>query len=311
MKRKCRILSIFVVTVLAAIVLVCVIKTLTKSKKEQIYAEAITFTTDISSMEVCIDNELMVDKSMVQVLPSNCTQKVEFTIMKSSVGVENVIVGNKVSFNDIGKHILTCKIKANKDYYIKDTINITVVETPTSTTSMYIKKLTSKTLYVEDRVLLSSLVDIKCPSLAKIEPNCSEHFMYENGYITAINNGVGTIDIKVIYNNLIIFESVSFVVKPKIIESEIDLILSVDGTVVENNIIETQYSPFNLAINYQLTKTEQNQTINCWCNSSVVEVVSYNSPIIELKILTTGTATIYVSPADYPNIIFEIIVTIV
>lgn len=312
MKKICRNLSIGLGVITIVILAVSISLIARRSKGSRIiYAETIRFSSTIGSFEMLIDNELIVDAGLVQITPSNCSFQPMFTIKKSTEDSEIAIVGNKHSFETAGSYTLYCKIQSNENYYITDSINIKVVSNPTKDTSMYINKLPLQTFYVDDIIELEKLAEIYAPNSSSVALAGDEYTTIEDGTIKAIRDGVAILDIKVTYENITIVETISFIIKPKIQDTGVDLILSINGNILEQNNIEIPYSQFNFAINYELTNLEQNQNINCWTDSDIVGVVSYNSPIIILKTLGIGTATIYVSPTLHPEVVFEIIVTII
>ena len=311
MKRKCRNLSIAVVSVLFVVVFVCMVAIFNKPKGAIIYADTINFTTTIGSFEMFIGNELVLNESLVQINPSNCSVKPKFTIRKSGEDEERDITTNRYLFSEAGKYILTSKVKVDKDHYISDNINITVVNIITEDTSMYIDKLPLQTVYVEEEIELTKLAKLHYPILGEIKVSCSEHITYSQGKINAIKDGAASIDVIIKYENLIIMETIPLIVKAKVEDTGTNLIVSVGGNIVENNRLELTYSQFSFAINYELTNLEHNQEINCWTDSDIVSVISYNAPTIVLKPLSFGEAIIYVSPIDHPSIVFEIIITIV
>lgn len=312
MKRICRILSIGLGVLLIVILAVSISIIIKKSDKNKIiYAETIKFSTQIGSFEMLIDNELVLDVGSVKITPSNCSFQPTFTIKKSTEDDEITIVGNRYLFETAGKYTLYCKVKSGKNYDIKDSMTINVVSHITSNTSMYITKLPLQTFYVDEIVDLALLAEVKAPNSSEVILSGSEHISIQDGNIKAIKDGVATLDIKVSYENISIVETVSFIIKPKIQDTGIDLILSVNGNVLEQNTLEIAYSQFSFAIDYELTNLEHNQNITCWTDSNIINVVSFNAPIIVLKPLNIGTATIYVSPEAHPEVEFEIIITII
>lgn len=310
MDRKCRILSIFVIAISVMVIFVAYCIIVNKPKEEIVYANDISFCSIIGGFEMCVGNELVLNDNMVKISPSNCSFKPEFTIQKRDED-EKEIKTDRYSFSYTGQYTLKAKVKANENYYINDTLIITVVENPISTTSVYIDKLPLQTVYVEQEILLSQLANIKYPTSSVLEVKCSEHVIYEQGKLKTIKEGAGVIEVYITYENITIMETIVFNVKAKIEDTGTQLILTANGNVVQNNSLRIEYSRFNFSINYELTNLEHNQQIMCWTNSDIVEVVSYNTPTIVLKTLSVGEAVIYVSPIDYPHIIFEIVVSII
>ncbi len=312
MKKICRNVSIGLGVVAMIILAVSIAIIVDRSDSDKIeYAQTIKFASMIGSFEMLIDNELVIDMDLVQITPSTCSFKPTFTLKKSTEDVETAIVGNRYSFETTGRYTLYCKIKSNKNYEIHDSININVVSNPTDDTSMYINKLPLQTFYVDEIIGLENLVEIHAPNSSVVTLSGGEYITIQDENIKALKDGVATLDVKVTYENISIAETVSFIIKPKIEDTGIDLLLSINGNVLEQNCLEIEYSPFNFAINYELTNLEHNQNITCWTDSDIVNIVSFNAPIIILQPLSMGTATIYVSPLAHPEVVFEIIVTII
>ena len=310
MKKKCRILSVCVVVACVVISAIAVVKALNKDEKYVVYAESVSFTTSVGGFEMCIDNQLLIDESIITISPSDCSFKPEFVIKCSSAEDKNIKMG-KYTFASKGNYILECKVKSGKDYYAKDTIKITVVDSPTTTTNIHIDKLPMQTIYIDDEISLTSLAGLDYPTLSTINIECSEHVAYSEGKFKALYDGIATINISITYDYITICETVSLVVKVPIAESGVDLILSVNNNILTINQLQITYSPFNFTINYKLTNPEHNQVIDCWTDSEHIKVVSFNAPSIILTPLSIGEAIVYVSPIDYPHIMFEIVITIV
>jgi hypothetical protein len=312
MKKICRNLSVCLGVVAILILAISVILIINKEKSSKIvYAQTIRFCTSIGSFEMLIDNELILDETLVEITPSDCSFKPVFSIKKSTEDDEISIVGNKYKFETAGKYTLYCKVASGSDYYVKDSININVVSSPTQNTSMYISNLPLQTFYVEDIIDLLNIVDIKSPDLSKIMIYGSEHILIENGIIKAVKDGVATLDILLDYNHIMIMGTVSFVIKPSIQDSGVGLKLSVDGNVLTKNTLEVQHTTFYNSINYELTNLEHNQNITCWTDSDLLTVISYDAPTIIFATTGVGDAIIYVSPKAHPEIVFEIVITII
>ena len=310
MKNKCRILSVFVIAVclIAAVASIIVIKN--KQDKTVVYAKSINFVGLVGGAELYINNDLLIGEDLITVSPSNCTVKPQFEIKKSGDDNYQSIAAGKYSFEKEGKYILVCKALKNKNYYVQDKITINVVDRPQTTTSMYIMSQGNTTIYEEDTIFIDDIAEIVAPSGADIDMVCSENIILNNGLVTALNAGYATVEVIIKNDNIIISKIIPIIVKSKIVASEIQLQLSVGANILTSNEIEISLSKFNYAIAYKLLKTDK-QLINCWTDSNVVEVVSFNPMTIELKTITAGTATIYVSPLDYPDTIFEFVVRIV
>ena len=311
MKKICRNLSVCLGVVAILILAISVILVFNKEKSSKIvYAQTIKFCTNIGSFEMLIDNELILGEELVEITPSDCSFKPVFSIKKSTEDDEISIVGNKYKFEMAGKYTLYCKV-AKGDDYVKDSININVVSNPAQNTSMYIRNLPLQTFYVESIIELDDIVDIKAPDSSKIMIYGSEHILIENGIIKAVKDGVATLDILLDYNHIMIMGTVSFIIKPSIQDSGIELKLSVDGNILTQNSLEIQHTIFYNSINYELTNLEHNQNITCWTDSDLLTVISCDAPTIIFATAGVGEAVIYVSPKAHPEIVFEIAITII
>lgn len=310
MNKKCRILSICVVVIAIVVAVVAIFKTFNKHEKLVVYAESVSFTTSVGGLEMCINNELLIDESIITVSPSNCSFKPEFVI-KSDHFEDKIIKTGKYSFASKGIYILECRVKCSDEFYVKDSLKITVVDSKTITTNIYIGKLSMKTIYIDDEIPLTSLVELDYPALSSVDVECSQHISYNDGKFKALYDGIATINIFVTYDYITICENVKLAIKLPISETGVDLILSVNNSILTSNQLEIDYSPFNFAINYELTNLEHNQVIDCWTDSEHISVVSFNAPSIILTPLSVGEAIVYVSPEDYPDIVFEIVISII
>lgn len=308
MVMKCRILSFFVIVASLIVTLTSIIIIANKSYKHIIYAESISFNTKSGGIELLLNTNLVIDDKNLTIFPSNCTVKPEFTISSSNTK-EHTIQEGVYTFEDTGRHILKCKIKANENYYIYDSIVVTVVNEITDNTSMYINRFGQKVIYVEDKISLDSLVELHYPNNTEISLSSSNHINIANDEVTAISKGVAKINISLTYDNVTIKEEITLVVRDKIIPEQIGLKLSVGNRLIENNLIELEQSDFNLVINYELTNTDF-QDIVCSSNSDIIEIVSCDAPMIIISAKSTGEAIIYISPYNFRDTIFEITVII-
>ena len=307
---KCRILSIFVVGILIIMTTVCGVVIFNKHNDKQIYAKSINFVFISGGIDIYIDNELIINESMVSVSPSNCTFKPEFTIKKR--GEENeTTINDKCVFNEEGKFTLSCRIKAGKNYYKYDNLIINVISEPTDDIDMYINKLTFGALYVDNQIPLSSIVEIKSPNNAYIDVQHNTLLEIDENTIKFLQDGIGMLEIYVKCDSLVIYKQILLKINPKIEDENIGLHLSIGGNDVQNNTIEIVHTIFNNTINYELINCGYNQTINCWTDSGIITIVSYDAPTIVFRSLQTGEAIIYVSPIDYSNVVFEILIVII
>ena len=202
MKNKCRILSVIVTVILTSITLITTINLIIKPKDEIIYAESINFVNGIRSAEILLDNRLVVDENLVEVAPKNCSFTPEFTIKKYGTSEETVINGY-YTFPKTGTYTIACKINSGKNYYEKDSMSITIVETPTSSTIMYIiDKHVS--LHENDEIDLFSVANIVKPENSSIKVETNSNLQFYNNTIKAVKEGKGEINITLTYYNIII-----------------------------------------------------------------------------------------------------------
>lgn len=308
MKLKCRILSIIVTSALFIATLICCIIALNKQKDEIVYADNVCFDGIIGGIELYIDNDLLLSDNMVKVEPSNCTKQPLFTIKKYGDDNETQITNNKYTFDDIGRFILKCKIPSSEKYYVTDTISITVVDSPTDNTYMYIDAK-DKLMYVDDVISLTDLATIVAPNNADINISCSKNLQIIDNNIVAINTGSGSVSIVIEYNNIKIHKTFNIVIKPKTVASDIQLRLYYGASVLTNNIMEINSLEYDVAINYMLLNID-NQLVNCWTSDNVVEIISSNPDALIIRPKTCGETIVYVSPLEYENIVFEVIIKV-
>lgn len=307
MKNKCRILSVIVTVILTSITLITTINLIIKPKDEIIYAESINFVNGIRSAEILLDNRLVVDENLVEVAPKNCSFTPEFTIKKYGTSEETVINGY-YTFPKTGTYTIACKINSGKNYYEKDSMSITIVETPTSSTIMYIiDKHVS--LHENDEIDLFSVANIVKPENSSIKVETNSNLQFYNNTIKAVKEGKGEINITLTYYNIIINKEIIIDIKPKIVEDNIKLNLSIENELLNNNVIEINSTKYNYAFNYELLNIDS-QTINYWTEENIFEIININSPLIIIKPLTSGISSLYISPVEYPDIIFEIVIKI-
>lgn len=308
--KKCRILSIGIIAISILITIVSVIIICNKHNKKIVYADSIMFDGNIGGIEMYIFNDILVDESLVKISPSNCTEEPIFTIKKFGEEDEVEIKGGKAVFESSGRYTLYCKIKSSKDYYVYDRVTITVSNTTTTDMDLYIKRISSPTISVEDSIDINQIAEIKCPTNSQISIKCGEHLTVNNSILTAVKQGYAHIDISIKYHNIIIYKRLNISILPKVIENDIKLELSIGGQILENNIVEIPNDGYAFVINYKLLNTHE-QAIDCVTNSTNVQIVSFDSPMIIIIPVSTGQATLIVTPKEYPNTEFTIIVNIV
>lgn len=312
MKKKCRILLIFVNIIIFAGLGVCLIGIFNKPKAKNIYASSVQFKSSFKTIELYNGNYLEISNNMVNILPSNCTYAPIFTIREYTEKEETakIIQLGELSFNTTGRYVLTCKIPTSDKYFTKDNLVINVVDEPKESTSIYINKLQSITMYEEDKINLNTIAKVVCPQSANILVECSPHLSYSNQILTALTAGIGSFKVCVVYDSIIVYKSFNINIKPKLVESDINIILNFKNEIVVNNTIETTLSNRSLSIDYEITNLESNQQINCYTDSNIIEILNFDTPTIVINTLQRGEAIIYVAPLAYPDAIFEIILII-
>ena len=311
MKKICRNLSIVALVVIGITTAILIIVALRKTKDKEIYATDVNFKTMAESIEIYGENKIVVSSDLVNIKPANCTVEPEFLFKKYGQSGEIEIKDNYHKFEDVGKYILICRVKSGESYYVEDRLTIDVVNAPRETTSFYIKDVGVINLYLDESVELEELVTIKRGNNSSIEMIHNERVKYENGIINPIMEGACETAILLKDNNIVICQEITINVKPSVINAEVKLELTLGGEILESNVVEKQYSQFYFDIGYTLVNLDRNQAVECWTESSVVEVVRFNSPTIRLKPLSRGIAIVYVKPVERPDLIFEIIVSII
>lgn len=311
MKKICRILSIVAVLVVGIVATILVVKAFNKSKDREIYATSVNFKTNAGAVEIYRENEIVLSKDLVTIKPADCALMPEFWFKKYGQSGETLIKGTTHKFEDSDKYILICRVKSGDTYYVEDRLTIDVVDTPRETTSFYIQKLNVNNLYIDEDVSLDKIVHIKQSSNSSVTVDCDEYVEYNNGILTPRKQGDSKITVILKDNNISICHKISLKINPSVVNAEVELQLTMGGQVLSGNVVEKQYSQFNFDIGYTLINLDRNQSIDCWTDSDVVEIVKYNSPTIRLRPLCRGTAVIYVVPVERPDLTFEIIVSII
>ncbi len=317
MKRKCRILLIFVVIGLISVgVFFCLLAyNKHKSRNKAIYATSIQFIEGARNYEVCIDNSIILTKDIITTTPFNYSLDIIFEVEKvynpNEIPPVEIELDVPFNFSTTGKYRITCKAISGpeKDNVITDYIYISVVAEPTSTTTMYIKDKQAS-ITVGETLNLDKIVNIAKPAIAEMSITCNENISCANNKVTAINKGAGKLDIKLKYYNLIICDTVVINIKP-IIEAS-DLSLSViygKNTYTNNDIITITKSNYSINLNYIINNCE-NQEVICWSDNGL-QIVSTFSSLIIVNASSIGEFNVFISPKDYPDIVFKIVLDII
>ena len=308
MKRR-RILSIAIIAIGVITVASSVIIIACKNHNKPIYATSINYIGSTKGAEILIDNELVLDASLIKIEPSNCTFKPEFSIRKSGENSEKSITESKYTFAQIGTYVLSCKIKAGKNYYINDKITLTVVNNPSETTSMYIIPNYTKIMYLDDELNLDEFADIVSPTGSKIDVNCTPNVVFRNNKIVATGEGMASVTLTITYDSISVCKAFNIIVRPKIDESEVGLELTIGATPVTNNIININSGDGNIIVDYILTNIDE-QEIDCRVDGDAVTVEDCYVPTIILKPEKAGQAILYITSVKCPSVTFEITINV-
>lgn len=307
--KRCRILSIVIIAISIISVVISIIMIANKNKDKPVYATSINFVGNLKGAEILIDNDLVLDTRLIKIEPSNCSFKPEFTIRKSGDTSEKNITTSTYKFTEEGRYVLNCKIKAGKNYYIDDKITITTVNIPSETTSMYIIPNTTKVMYVDEVLKFDKFVKISAPTNAKLDITYTNHITMVDNNIIALNDGMAIVNLTLTYDNLSITKSFDIIVRPKTHESSIGLELTIGINAITDYVVNISNSNMNIILGYTLTNTD-NQLINCWTESNIIEIEKYTPDGIVINPKSSGTAIMYISPEDYPSRVFEITINI-
>ena len=197
MGRKCRILSIFVIAVFVACSAVCVTLAVSKNiKRREIYATSITFNSP-RSMDLYIDNSLIISNDIVTICPNNCTVKPTFYLStRDDLDVREEMDGQTFKFNATGSYVITCEIASSKYGYTKsDYITINVIDAPVKDeTPMYIRRSENVISPIQgDDIELNNMLDIICPNNANVEILVNDKLKLIDGCIQTVNSGMGEV----------------------------------------------------------------------------------------------------------------------
>lgn len=316
MNKKCRILLIFVVIGLISVgVFFCLLAYNKYKSNNTIYARSINFVEGARNYEICIENSIILNKDIVTITPSNYSFDITFEIKKTynpdKTPATTIKLDTPLKFSTTGKYRITCKAisGSEENNFITDYIYISVVANPSDTTTMYIKSK-EITLTVNSSISLNEAVNITKPAIAETNILCNENISFSNNTLTALNVGAGIVDIKLKYYSLILYKQVAIAIKPIIEASDLSLTITYGTQLYNDNdtitIIKTN-STINL--NYIINNCD-NQQINSWCDNGLQILPSF-PPSIIVKADTVGAFNLYISPKDYADIIFKVILNIV
>ena len=308
MKNFCRILAICVASVVLVIAGILVVNALRQPKGKILYATDVEFLTLSGGMEMLIDNDLVLDQSMVKISPQNCEFAPEFTVKKFGAIKESSVTDGKVVFTETGRYTISCKVKSSESNYVVDKITIKVVDEPNDSTAMYVTKLDFD-IKVGQSIALNEVAQIyPMGKVSKIV--CSENVEYSNETVTAINLGDATIDIFVTSDNLTISKRICFTVAEGVGVGDVGLKLKIGETEIVDNIVEIEMSNFNFAISYEIVGIDT-QNILCSTDGDILSVISYNAPEIILKPLNLGETMIHIVLVEDESIQFDIVIRII
>ncbi|MBQ3502329.1 MAG: hypothetical protein IJA72_01525, partial [Clostridia bacterium] len=107
-----------------------------------------------------------------------------------------------------------------------------------------------------------------------------------------------------------ITDTIYITIKPKIIESDIGIIFGAGGQTIDGNYIEIKLSKYTFGIDYRLTNTDF-ELIDCTTDSSAINILSWDSPVIVVETKQIGDATIYITPLEHPELRFELLIRVI
>ena len=312
--KSSRILSVFVILVCVVVAIILgAIFFVVPQKPKDVHAKSINFVTKSGGFEICKSNEILVDYYIVEISPSNCTFKPEFLLKRTGEKDEDalgVALGN-MTISEIGSYELICRAKSGKNSYVKDRVKIKVVDEPGENTGMYISKKNPAGIYVDDSLNIDEVIHTISPIGAQLAISTSPHFVLDGQTLVAMMEGLATVDIRLSYDGITIVDQFMYTIKPRKSESANQLILTVNGTMLDNNEVQVEYSTFNQSISYYITNL-YSQEVECYTDSELISIKNrYNFTTIIFTTLGRGEAIIYVSPTDFPQLRFEILIRIV
>ena len=310
MKFKTKILSITLIMVTTLVCVACYFCAINRDRATQpIYAESIHFTDGAGGFELLMDNELILDDSLLTISPSNCSFAPEYSISKygdkSSTNIEHT--ESRYKFNSVGKYIIKCKIKSGKyeSSYTSTTTTINVVAEPTNSTNMYIKPTSKKSISLGDRIALSDLVNIVYPQQAELNIITSKNLDMVNGEISALTEGSASITIYLRLFNIFLCYNLNVEILPKAELTEQDIQFTLGNNVYYNGDEVCLTSSNIYSLSYELLNCSNQQT-TCIANNQNLSILSQESPIILIKPIHFGKTTLYLTPIESPNTTFKI-----
>lgn len=312
MKKKCRILLIFVSIILLSAGIVFSFITYNKFKSGKIiYATDIHFNSGARNYEILIDNSIVLTKDVVSITPANYSLEIEFEITKLYTdNKESTIVKNNTiyTFADTGKYKIACiAISKYNKAPIYDYIYITVVDTPTNTTTMHIENKASTILQGEN-YNLNNLFNIIKPAIATVDLSTNNKLLLNNNQVTALNEGVGEFYVKINYYSLIIYKEVKLNIEPSTNLNNLSVSITYNSNIYLNNdIIPISKSNYNIVLNYTINNYNNQEIL---CNGEGIDVVSALSPSIVIRPLDIGRHTLCITPLDFQNISFMFILEV-
>lgn len=309
MKGKTKILSTIMTCVTVVVSIVCYFVAINKNKSKQVvYAESVCFTNGVGGCELFIDNELILDSSLVTIVPANCSFQPEFSVVKYGSDSNDIIkTGTHYKFKSTGKYIVKCSVKSGEydTSYTSATMTVKVVDEPTLT-NMHILPTTNSAIDVGQSIDISTFANITYPDEAKISITTSQHLRYSNGNITALKGGKASVEITLKLFNIFIYHKLNIDVIGEIMPQSYDIKFTFGQDIYYNNDeIKISLSSNSYALGYQLLNFK-NQQIICSTNNNNIVILISEAPFIVFQTLNAGRVTIFITPIENPSATFEV-----
>ena len=309
-----KIVSIIIASITAIACIACYFIAINKNKSNVTYAKSINFTNGTGGCELLIDNQLILNNSLLTIQPANCSFSPEYSVTKyGSKSTEDIKVnGDNYKFNNSGKYIVKCSIKSGEydSNYTSATMTIKVVDTPTSSTNMYIKPTGKSVIHLGETLDISTFADITYCKEASINILTNECLKYSNGNITAVKEGLGSIEIYLKLLDVYIYHKLDIQVQSKIEYNTKEIEFTLGDNIYNNNdTLNISLSTESYCLSYTLLNYV-NQQIECTTDNDNISIITVDTPIIMFNTLQVGTSTLYITPYENCNITFKIYIVV-
>lgn len=304
MKIKCRILSIIGVLILAGASAYFLKVAWDKSTSyTEVIATDMMFDTGARAFDMYINNKLVLSEDCVRLKPEDCTQSPEFFVAKYSSRDETTEVRQNYKFEDTGKYLVTGLVQVSPTYSLKDYLLVTVVDSPTEHTPVYIQPLARK-IYCGERTKISELLRIKCPS-GQIQISGTSGIAVDGDYVISNHSGAQSLFVQAEHLKIKVFYQLDLTVIDKL---PAKLELNYGGSRVEE--LTFRHTDDTEMFTYQIVNAKL-QTIICTTDSDVIRVISFDSPAILIKTLKAGECKLKITLVDDPSVVFEVKITVI